>query len=94
MSIFAIISPQESNDKLEAAIKALIPENNIFKVFSNQWLVCAGGTSQELSIKLGINKDDADNTGPAIVVSVASYWGRANPQIWEWIGINWNKDCG
>lgn len=91
MSVFAIISPMASNPKLETKIQELYPKD-YYKLFENQWMVCSGGTAQELSEKLEINKEEG-NTGPAIVFSVASYWGRANPNIWEWIKVNWTKTC-
>jgi hypothetical protein len=91
MSVFIIISPIASNPKLEATIIEQYPED-FYKLSENQWLVCAGGIAKELSTKLKINDDEG--TGPAIVFSIANYWGRANPNIWEWIKTKWEKSCG
>jgi hypothetical protein len=46
------------------------------------WLVSTKGTAQELSAKLGVTSGD---NGAAVIVEVASYFGRANPNIWSWI---------
>lgn len=43
---------------------------------------------------MGINNKDTDGSGPAIVFSISSYWGRANPNVWEWLKVNWEKGIG
>jgi hypothetical protein len=40
------------------------------------------GTAQALSEKLGIASGD---NGAALVLEVASYFGRATPDTWSWI---------
>lgn len=90
MGVFVIISPQLNNTKLEAEIKKQYA-NDYYKIYDNQWLICAGGTSKVLSQKLNINEDNG--TGPGIVFSIANYWGRANPEIWEWLKEKMEKVC-
>lgn len=56
------------------------------------WLVSAVGvTSQQISEKLGISSGE---NGAAIAVELASYYGRANPNIWTWIKANWDAPKG
>ncbi len=92
MSVFVVISPEPSNQRLQKQIKALYP-NDHYELYSNQWLLNSENeTSREISEKLGINSDNAnENTGPAIVFAVSGYWGRTDPTIWEWIKIKWQK---
>lgn len=57
-------------------------------VSSDSWLVSGSGTAQRLSDSLGISDG---SVGFGVVVSIGSYFGRANPQIWEWIKANWES---
>ncbi len=54
-------------------------------VSDGEWLIVtpSAATSKEISDALGIT--DGTN-GPAIVVRVEGYFGRAASEIWEWIG--------
>ena len=47
-------------------------------------MVAAGakGTAQELSATLGVT---SGTNGAALILEVASYFGRANPNIWSWV---------
>ena len=83
MSVFIIVSQTESAPTLQTAIKEKYP-NDHYELHSNQWLVSAGETAQEISDKLGI-------TAATIVFSVSSYWGRSNPNVWEWLKVKWEK---
>ncbi len=79
--LFAVVSPTE-NPLLGMKIASLFPDTH-FTVSGFHWLVVTSGTtSQELATKLGL-ADGSSGTG--IVYGTSSYWGRANPQIWEWI---------
>jgi hypothetical protein len=89
MSVFVVISPNISNPKLEAAIIEHFSEEH-YKISDNQWLICAGGISQSVAERLGIPSGDVDT---AIVFAASGYWGRANPAIWEWLKVKWDKDC-
>lgn len=87
MTVFAVL-PISARDKLEKAIEAQMPEAN--KLLPNgSWLIAFDGTAVELSNKLGITPDGANGTG--IVLAVASYYGRAPVDIWEWVKSRWEK---
>ena len=80
MSIFSITAPA-SNAKIGPAIEARFP-NAFIQAWQGHWFVSAPGTSKEIAAKL----DVADGAvGTVIVVSVDNYWGRANPDVWEWL---------
>jgi hypothetical protein len=85
--LFAVVCPEDAivpvpNPALSARIKAAFPDS-YFQVSACHWLIVASGTTaREVAEKLGITDG---STGSGIVYSVSSYWGRADPQIWEWI---------
>jgi len=50
------------------------------------FLVSFSGTSIELSHKLGITGEEGPGQlGPALVVVISSYYGRASTTMWEWM---------
>jgi hypothetical protein len=84
MAIFAIMT-SDQNSALKAALDTVYPLKYL-AVGPGQWLVASQGTAADVSNALGIT--DGKN-GNGIVVSVSGYFGRANPNIWEWIKANW-----
>ena len=46
-----------------------------------EWLVAYQGTTRQLSDDLNISDN---KSASALVLSISSFWGRANPDIWEW----------
>ena len=87
MAIFAVIVQSGSGgDRLPAAIQDHFGQANYRLDGDRGWLVAARATAKEVSDTLGIT-DGA--SGSALVVEVASYFGRANPNIWTWIKNNW-----
>lgn len=90
MAIFAII-PQPNpnhNTQLPIAIATNYPDKWAALDAGAGWLISAKGTPQEISEKLGIT---AGTSGSAVVIEIASYFGRANPSIWSWIRTNWES---
>jgi hypothetical protein len=83
MIVFAILSPTVSNPALEAAITTNFP-NDWLKIGPGQWLTAGRGTAVDVSNLLGIS--DGKN-GVAIIFSIASYFGRADTNVWEWIRV-------
>ena len=89
MAIFAIIpQPNINNVGLAAAVTAHFTGIN-FQLDGNAgWLVAANKTAKDICDTLGIT--DGQN-GAALVFEVASYFGRANPNIWSWIKLHWES---
>lgn len=85
MAIFAIIKQPGQADNVGDAVRTHYPNAN-YDLGADAWLVAAPSTAQEVSEKLGIT---SGINGSAVVVEVASYFGRANPAIWSWIKANW-----
>lgn len=81
MANFIVIPLSKENQLLNE----LIPEKfgkDSYQLANGDWLLSYSGTSKQLSDEIGISDDDKAN---AIVLSFAGYWGRATPDVWEWL---------
>lgn len=58
-----------------------------FKVADNAWFVSYPGTANDAAEDFGLRITDV--VGSGVVVSVNNYAGRANPDTWEWLKLNW-----
>ena len=91
MAIFAIIKqPGLYGEKLGAAIGQRYPDA-FYSLSNDAWLVSDIGTAQDVSERLGITSGE---NGSAVVIEMASYFGRANPAIWSWIKTMWESPPG
>lgn len=87
MAVFAVIvQAGPGGDGLPAAIRQHFDKANYQLDGDRGWLVAGKATAKEVSDTLGITDG---TSGAALVVEVASYFGRANPGIWTWIKDNW-----
>lgn len=83
MPVFAIIpQPNANTPKLGSVISSSFKASMIALEDDKGWLVSTKGTAQELSKKLGVTSGEH---GAAVILEIASYFGRANPDIWSWI---------
>lgn len=86
MSIIAVIAqPPKQIEGLKAVIAAAYP-NDFLDVGEGIWLIAANATPQEVSDRLEITKG---LSGSAIVLAINGYYGRANPNIWNWMKTKW-----
>jgi hypothetical protein len=91
MSVFVVLT-QTNNSKLESLIKEKFP-NDHYMLSPQQWLISADKTAKILSEELLIpNKENG--SGPAIVFATSSYYGMANPAIWDWLKTKLEKSDG
>lgn len=91
MTIFTVFrQPGLNGEKLPGAIAEHFP-NNFLMIGDDIWLVAGKSTAQEVSDKLGISTGD---NGSGVVLAVSSYFGRANPNIWDWIKTKWEAVDG
>lgn len=80
-SLFAVMADPE-NLVLAQAIANTFPDNYI-PIRPGQWFLASVGTAKDVSDRLGVTVGGA--SGPAVVVAVSGYYGRASTQVWEWI---------
>ena len=85
MPVFAILPAD--NAKLQPKIETIIPPGDRLLLPGGGWLVSHTGTTKELAEILGISISDGNDTTPGIVVAITSYWGRATPDVWEWLQL-------
>jgi hypothetical protein len=91
MALFLIIAPVD-NSRIGAAVEATFAgEGEFFRVWNGQWFVSASGTAKDIAQKLGIGAESEGGIGSGVVVSVNSYWGRANADLWPWLSSKIEK---
>jgi hypothetical protein len=56
-------------------------------VKDDAWFVAYAGTAREAAEALGMRQNDV--LGNGLVVSINNYSGRASPDVWEWLKLNW-----
>jgi hypothetical protein len=88
MKIFAILPPVP-NAILDKKVQEEFAGNNI-KLSANQWLVAGNGTAIDVSHQLGLTvvrdgQNALGETGTAVVLAMASYFGSAPTNIWDWV---------
>jgi hypothetical protein len=86
--IFRVGDPSRLKDKLQDVFP-----NDYFEIQEDEFLVSASGTTKEVSDRLGITSSPSPTTS-AIVFSMASYFGRASTEIWDWIRTKAEKTIG
>jgi hypothetical protein len=77
LAVLAATNPED----IDSILKEKYPLDHI-AVSPGQWLVSSDLTAQQMSDLLGITNGE---NGSGVVLAFVSYYGRANPQIWEWI---------
>lgn len=80
MPVFAVLP--DNPIAIAGKVTAVIPQGNALQLPGGAWLVVHAGTSRELAELLGIA--EGMPTG-GVVLPIASYWGRADPSVWEWL---------
>ncbi len=83
MGLFAVLLPEE-NPKIITAIKEKFSDN--YQVTPTQWIISTKGTAKQISDTLGISGKEPP-TGDAVILTIAGYWGRAEPNLWEWMKV-------
>ncbi len=81
MQVFAVFNISHRDIVLER-LKEHYPHQHTETNREAFFVATVGETSQQVGEKLGFG---ADNLSSGIVVPVTAYWGRANPNLWEWI---------
>ncbi len=82
MAIFVIFRVSDPPKMLEK-LREVYPNDHL-QVQQGEFLVSASGTAKDVAERLGITGTTTP-TVAAIVFSMASYFGRASTEIWDWI---------
>ena len=81
MSIFVVFRVSDPA-KMGQAVARVFPQNHL-SLKDDEWLISYPGTVKEVSDKLELVP--GGQNGAAMVFSMASYFGTAEPNVWEWI---------
>jgi hypothetical protein len=85
MAVFVVIpQPNARIGGLAPAITSQFADAYFPLEDEKGWLISATSTPQDLSSKLGIT--DGTN-GAALIFEIGAYFGRANPNIWNWLKL-------
>ena len=77
----------ESVEALSGTIQRIYPHRHRKLGDRPAWLVADNATARVVSEKLGINSGDGGIS--ALVTTMADYFGRAEPDLWSWIKVQW-----
>lgn len=83
-AVFAVKSPTRVREGLDEHY------GNQYRVVENgvYLLATKDETTREVATKIGLGDEQEDREGTSgIVVPVTSYWGRGDPNMWEWIAV-------
>jgi hypothetical protein len=90
MALFFIVALQNSAPAVEAAISAKVTPGNVYTIEPGKWIVDSPATtSKDLSEALSIAA-----TATHFVVPVRGYFGRAQPDLWEWLAAKTTVKAG
>jgi hypothetical protein len=97
MPIFVLLPQNETAQQLlPQAVERAYPGASK-KLANHNWLVAGKGSAQDVSATLGITdpKNPAANAvGTVMVLEIASYYGRATSDIWDWVKTKWEATGG
>jgi len=80
-TLFAVMA-DPANQALPVRLEEAFADNYI-QIRPGQWFVVGTGTANEISTKLKVTP--GNESGPAVIVAVSGYFGRASSQVWEWV---------
>lgn len=86
MPLFALISLKDAASAVDTAMEAYTDAK--YKIESGKWIASSKlATARELSIELGLRQAHAHLSFP-----LRGYSGRAQPDLWEWLGVQNEKE--
>jgi hypothetical protein len=87
MALFFVVALQSSTQAVENAITSKIPATDLYKLEAGKWMIDSGlSTSKEVSDSLGLTANASH-----FIVPVRGYFGRAQPDLWEWLAAKTSK---
>ena len=87
MHLILALNGPESIETLEKNILETYPSRSRKLSDRPAWLISDNATARSISEKLGINSGEGGIS--AIVTTMADYFGRAEPDLWSWIKVQW-----
>jgi hypothetical protein len=86
MALFVVLALKNTDALIETSINEKFPSES-YKIEDGKWIINADSiTAKQLSDKLGITDKPVSPTSvQALVFAVGGYFGRAQPDLWEWM---------
>jgi hypothetical protein len=87
MSTYFIVSLGSSPDFVDSAVQTKIPAEDRYQLEPGKWLINSSSlTSKDVSDGLSIS----DST-TFFIAPIRGYYGRAKPDVWEWLAAKTAK---
>jgi len=81
MATYLLIALDSFAEPLDSAVESGISQEHRHKIESGKWLISSTrATSKDVSDSLGIS-----TTTTFFIAPIRGYFGRAKPDIWEWL---------
>jgi hypothetical protein len=82
MALYFLVALQNSAPAFQTALSSKIEAANFYTIEDGKWIVeSAATTSKDFSESLG----SVAKESTFVVVPVTGYFGRAQPDLWEWL---------
>jgi len=78
----------DSIDALHANVQRVYPDRHLRLPGKPAWLVADDALARHISEKVGI---DSGAGIAGLVTTIANYYGRANPDIWDWMKVMYER---
>ena len=89
MALFFLVALKNSDSAVREMISAKIAAGSIYEIESGKWIIDSPATT---------SKDLAESIGlidtPFFIVPVRGYFGRAQPDLWEWLAAKSTAKVG
>ena len=90
MALFLVVALGSSAPLLDLSINASSTPDKVYRIETGKWIVDSDATT---------SKEFSERLGPSaiytyIVVPVRGYFGRAQPDLWEWLAAKAAKANG
>jgi len=81
MALFVVVALKDTDALIDAAVPAKSSPGKFYKIEQGKWIVDSEAiTAKDVSDQLGLSA--ATNH---LIVAVRGYYGRAQPDMWEWM---------
>ena len=59
-----------------------------YQIDDSTFLIATEGeTTRQVATNIGLGDGEPENVTSGIVMPVTSYWGRYDPDLWDWINV-------
>ena len=86
MAAFLVLALSDSDEKVDAAVARKFPDDS-YKIEPGKWMV-GGGLTTTSQVYAALDLGEA---GSHLILSIMGYYGRAQPDLWEWLAAQRGK---